>query len=254
MLESGDARGAFDPPRGSRESVLADTAPAALQRQTFVLEFGGGTDERYFGHPIRIAPFSAAAYSDALAGREDEVKQAAVHTVSSIYRGVNVDIQLSDPAAPAPAGPASRVYFTTPGIYQFGGTNFAGGQVRYIDFGNRDPEDVAIVSTRKFSGTDARLLGRRLGQLAAHEIGHLLGLVHQQDGLMSYNASTDLIPGPVGGFFGFSDPTNSSMFPPSPRLIQSTGEYLAAILGPVDAAPDRGSRFDATLMKRRSRK
>src|SRR6185436_12816679 len=93
--------------------------------QTVILDFAGGTDTHYFGHPIQIAPFSAGRYNDALEGQDDVAKRAIADTVSLIWRAYNLEIRTSDD--PPPAGPASRVYITTPGFFQVGDVSFAGG-------------------------------------------------------------------------------------------------------------------------------
>lgn len=206
--------------------------------QAVVIDFNGGMDMRYFGRPIRIPPFDTTGYHKGLAGNDDLVKKNAIAEMRQVFSGYNLNIVSSDDSAPD--GPASRVYVSVPGFFQVGAAVFAGGQVAYIDFGNRDPQDVAVVSSRPTPRPEAAALGRRLGQLAAHEIGHLVGLVHQQDGLMSYKQSTQLVGGPLMGFFGFTDPTSEKLFPPSPRLNQDTPAYLAHTLGRRDGAAPSG--------------
>ena len=229
-------------------TLAANGSPLPGPRpQTVVLDFKGGVDQRYFGHPLTLAPFRPAEYHAKLAGFDELIKQVLAETVRATFREYNLRVLTSDD--PAPAEPASRIFITAPGFFDVGGTNYAGGQVRFVDFGNRDPQDVAIVSPASFQdnarrGGDPAEFGRALGELAAHEIGHLLGLTHQREGLMSYNRSIELVNGPLAGYFGFTDPRSAALFPATPELIQDTTAYLEATLGrrPDDAAKQRDAK------------
>ncbi len=201
--------------------------------QVVILDFSGGFDEQFFGRPTYMAPFVAAQYNPALAGRESEIAASALARVREIYAAYAIDVRLD--IGTEFNGPVSRVYVTAPDYFTVLDASFAAGQVRYIDFGNRDRSDVAIVSTAPTATTDPARLGVRLGRLAAHEIGHLLGLVHQTEGLMGPSGgSNDLEDAPVHGFFGYTNEAIAAFFPDAPRLLQTPEAYLIRVIGSSD--------------------
>lgn len=203
----------------------------APRPQVVVLDFNGGIDERFFGRPVVMAPFDAAQYNSKLAGRESEIAAAALERVRAIFAAYAMDIRIDDGIALN--GPGSRVYVTAPDYFKVFDQSFAAGQVRYIDFGNRDRSDVAIVSTSPTTTTDPVRFGNRIGRLAAHEIGHLLGLVHQTEGLMGPSGGSDeLLDAPVHGFFGYTNDAIEALFPDAPQLFQTPDACLLRTIGP----------------------
>jgi len=199
--------------------------------QVVVLDFNGGVDARFFGRPVTFAPFSAADYNPGLAGKEAEIIAVALDRVRQIYDPYALDVRIDDGSEFN--GPVSRVYVTAPDFFKVFEGQFAAGQVRYIDFGNRDRGDVAIVSTAPTATTDPARLGGRLGRLAAHEIGHLLGLVHQSEGLMGPSGGSDeLLDAPVHGFFGYTNDAIEAWFPDAPSLFQTPDANLLRTIGP----------------------
>lgn len=199
--------------------------------QVVILDFSGGIDEQFFGRPTYMAPFDAGQYNPALAGREAEIAAEALKRVRQIFAAYDIDVRIDD-GKPL-NGPVSRVYVTAPDYFTVLDASFAAGQVRYIDFGNRDRADVAIVSTAPTATTDPVRLGARFGRLAAHEIGHLFGLVHQTEGLMGPSGGSDeLLDSPVHGFFGYTNDAIEAFFPDAPRLFQTPEANLMRTIGP----------------------
>jgi hypothetical protein len=191
-----------------------------------VIDFGGGVDANYFPRPTDVAPFVASDFGESFAGFDAEIKREVMRTIRLIYTGYDVNISSNED--PPFDGPVSRVFVTTPGFFG----DFAGGQVRFIDFSNRDPEDVAIVSVKNTYTTDPMDFARRLGRLAAHELGHLLGLLHQQEGLMSYNAGHySLVDGPLSGYFGFIESHQLGVSLELPWIVQPTTRLLSKAVG-----------------------
>lgn len=206
--------------------------PIPLPRpQVVVLDFNGGWDERFFDRLVSFGPFVAGDYNAGLAGKEAAIIAATLERVKAIYEPYAIDVRVDD--GTAFNGPVSRVFITAPDYFKVFGNYFAAGQVRYIDFGNRDRADVAIVSTAPTASTDPARLGARLGRLAAHEIGHLLGLVHQTEGLMGPSGgSDDLEDAPVHGFFGYTNDAIETWFPDAPALLQTPDANLLRTIGP----------------------
>ncbi|NLX12831.1 MAG: matrixin family metalloprotease, partial [Phycisphaerales bacterium] len=120
------------------------------------------------------------------AGQTATVKQWILATCRQNFARFNVWILDSGRDSP-PEGPYSRVYF---GGYDPQGLGMA---LAGTDPCNADPRDEAIVFTQRFTPDlfthppDAQQLGVAIGNITAHEIGHLLGLHHVRDNLALMN-------------------------------------------------------------------
>ena len=159
--------------------TLERGGPAPTPRsQTVLLDFTGGPVTIPDVGQMTIAPFDAGAIDGAYSGQTETVKQRIVETVRQNYTRFNVIILDGDSDTPAADGVFSRVYF---GGYD---PSALGKALNGTDVFNADQADEAIVFTGRFTPDlftdppDASQLGLAIGTIAAHEIGHLLGLNH----------------------------------------------------------------------------
>ncbi|NLX23502.1 MAG: matrixin family metalloprotease [Phycisphaerae bacterium] len=148
------------------------------QPQVVYLNFEGGEVEVPEVGQLVLGPFDPAGIDPAYAGQTALVREHVVQTARQNYARYNVTVLSSD-EGPPPAGTAhSTVYF---GGYDPWSLGMA---LQGTDFYNANPSDDAIVFTERFTDDlfttrpTAEQLGVALGNVAAHEVGHLLGLSH----------------------------------------------------------------------------
>lgn len=177
--------------------VFRNGTPPLPAPQKILLNFAGGNDVdiRNVG-VFDIVPFDAARIDPAYAGMTDQIKAGIIARVRAAYTRFNVEVLTSDDGFPAEGNDYSTIYFGRASRVTFGISE-------QVDTWNDDCCDDGIVFTDNYDDPFAvkptvEQIAVAIGNVAAHEGGHLLGLSHVADitDLMDTtgSASTLLVP------------------------------------------------------------
>ncbi|MCH7721209.1 MAG: matrixin family metalloprotease [Planctomycetes bacterium] len=196
--------------------------------QVLFLDFDGGTltnpdliDVNDSGNEIR--PFSGASIAPFYADHTDTIKQSIIDTLAENFEGLGVELVSSDDGVP------DVVEFST---IMFGSrSQEAFGISESVDSYNSDPSDMAVIFTESFSPFVFRSiprpvdLGMAIGNVAAHEAGHLLGLNHVEDPLAIMDAAS-----PADTFL---DDQDFKEAPLSPQIMDLGTQDALLLLGEI---------------------
>lgn len=147
--------------------------------QTILLNFAGGTATIQNEGTFNLDPFDAADIDPAYAGETALVKQTIVDTMLENFSTFGAVIVTTDENPTLTPGTYSTIHFGA-----FSSTKF--GVADDVDVGNLDYCDDGIIFTNGFDNPfaarpSATGIGVAIGNVAAHEAGHLLGLSHVSD-------------------------------------------------------------------------
>lgn len=148
--------------------------------QTLLLDFDGAEVNSPVLGTFTLEPFDGADISSLYRGETEALKASIVAVVRENFEGFAVDVITSDDELPEDMSTVTSIFF--------GGFNAgAFGLAEQVDLYNVDKCDDAIIYTETFvphqfsADPSAELLGVAIGNVAAHEAGHVLGLNHVQD-------------------------------------------------------------------------
>jgi hypothetical protein len=157
--------------------IALSSAPVPpAESQVVVLDFDGGAVTIPFDRTYVVDAFDAADISTVYGGQTDLLISRSVAVVRDRFDGFGLDIRVM-PYDPEPRGDYSLVLF---GEYNPAAFGISEG----VDTYNADYCDDSIVFTSSFTPTrfgqvlQLEELARAIGNVASHEIGHLLGLNH----------------------------------------------------------------------------
>ena len=147
--------------------------------QTLLLNFAGGPAIIRSEGSFDLDPFDAADIDAAYSGKTASIKAKITETVVENFSAFNIAVVTTDENPSLTPGTFSTIHFGA-----FSSTKF--GVADDVDFGNLDRCDDGIIFTNGFDNPfGARPspdgIAIAIGNVAAHEAGHLLGLSHVAD-------------------------------------------------------------------------
>ncbi len=154
-------------------------AVPTLDLQTLLLDFNGGAFSITNEGSFDLDPFDAADIDAAYAGMTGQIKDKIAETVRENFAETGLVIVTTDENPVLTPGTFSVIYFGAFSPDKFGVADS-------VDQGNADRCDDGIVFTNSFDDPfstqpSANGIGVAIGNVAAHEAGHLLGLNHVAD-------------------------------------------------------------------------
>ena len=162
--------------------VIGGFAMTAPVGQTIVLDFDGGTVNIPALGEVTIEPFDAGAIARSYDGQDEALKEVIREVIAQNFERFEVTVLTSDDPPPA-----NGVVFSTVLFGSFNASAF--GIAQGVDAYNVDYCDDAIIYSESFTPRvfsrfpSVSELGTAIGNVAAHEAGHLLGLNHVDDDL-----------------------------------------------------------------------
>lgn len=147
--------------------------------QVLFLNFSGGEIEPDNLLVSEVRPFEAALIDPVYEGQDEIIMASIIETVRENYEAFDV-VVVTDPADLPAEGQYSTIMFGSRSVRAFGISES-------VDHYNGDHGDMAIIFTESFdpmqfeSTPTAEQLGVAIGNIGAHESGHLLGLNHVDD-------------------------------------------------------------------------
>ncbi len=147
--------------------------------QTLLLNFDGGSFTITNEGSFDLDPFDAADIDPAYTGMTDDIKDVIADTVRENFEDTGLVIVTTDENPVLTPGTFSVIHFGAFSPDKFGVADS-------VDQGNADRCDDGIVFTNSFDDPfavqpSATGIGVAIGNVAAHEAGHLLGLNHVAD-------------------------------------------------------------------------
>lgn len=171
-----------------------------------------------------LPPFDATQLGPYSSGQTANLKLGIEQVIADRFKAYNFTLLNSDDT-PDPPDPHSTIYFGSRSRVAFAVSE-------QIDTFNQDQADDAIVFTESFDGAFNSVptlaeMAVAVGNTTAHEIGHLLGLVHTREcsELMDSTCSNDALL--FEQTFGKA-PLDSNVFPVG---FQDAAEILGWVLG-----------------------